>query len=205
MCTYATFTGGWTQTHTDVEEEEESGRLGDGWALDSDDEDEEQTAVQKSKYQDGDEDWSTDLDTTFNDGGVRVTGFNLDEEKEEGHFDEAGMYHEKQDDEHAEADAWLVGQSMYVPKEKEIAKKTESKEEAVQRPRHQVLKEMVALMKAGETVTAAIRRLGGGRLGRNESGKSRSSRARRRIQARQRISPGARVPKRRTRRRRRWR
>lgn len=34
----------------------------------------------------------------FNDGGVQLTAFNMDEENEEGYTDEAGNYHEKKPD-----------------------------------------------------------------------------------------------------------
>ncbi len=41
-----------------------------------------------------------------------MTGFNLDEENEEGHFDEAGNYIRHKDDDKA-GDAWLEGAAVY--------------------------------------------------------------------------------------------
>ena len=45
-----------------------------------------------------------------------MTGFNLEEEMEEGHFDADGNYVEAKDDE-AAADAWLDGVEVYKPSE----------------------------------------------------------------------------------------
>ena len=50
----------------------------------------------------------------FQDGGVEVTGFNLEDEKEEGYFDKDGNFIFKKSDDHA-GDVWLEGAGVYNP------------------------------------------------------------------------------------------
>jgi len=147
--------------------------------LDSDDEDEEVTRAAKTRLEVKDEmddkekallgkiGSTMDFDGAkddFNDGGVQLTAFNMDEENEEGYTDEAGNYHEKKPDATEEADAWLDGISTYVPGQGKGTSATPkaSKPERAARPRESVLTEMLAHMKPKEKVLQSISRLGGG-------------------------------------------
>ena len=136
-------------------------RIG-GYSIDSDEEDVEAADAQKSRYEEKDEDMYVPLDAEFNDGGAQLTGFNMEEENEDGHINADGDFIAKKKDLGEEADAWLDGVSMYVPgtgvntviKESTIVTKAA-------RPRGNVVEEMLAIMKERETVLMSIRRLGG--------------------------------------------
>lgn len=144
------------------EEEETSTRL-NGYSLDSDDEDEEATEVQTSRYELTDADKHETLDEEFDDGGTAITGFNLDEEMEEGHFDESGNYFESKDNNH-EGDRWLENVApTYVAPTKGGFKPnfTEDVETVSKDDRPAILKKMLTLVKPGESVQRALRRLGG--------------------------------------------
>lgn len=125
--------------------------------LDSDEEDAEDKI--KSVYKETDEDQHEDLDTGFTDGGVRVTGFNLNDEMDEGHFDENGNYVPQRDKEAAE-DVWYEEANIYKPKAPAVEEDSDS-DEAPLRSRLELLKAILGALHPGETTTKAMRRLGG--------------------------------------------
>eukprot|EP01134_Creolimax_fragrantissima_P001314 CFRG1314T1 len=113
-----------------------------------------------------------DATRTYDEGGVKITPFNLEEEEEEGHFDTSGNYVFAKDEE--EKDAWLA--SVNWERESHIAKiqtnssakdksrntKNMSVNEKVQDiSREAELKKVLAILKPGENVPAASKRLGG--------------------------------------------
>lgn len=144
----------------DSEEEEDASSRNVGYSMDSDDEDGEVEGIKKSKYRITEDDEHEALDSEFVDGGVKVTGFNIDEELEDGHFDEDGNYH-KHTDKLAEADAWLDGLDTFVPKAQAKPVEVVEEKEFVHRPRLDLVKDIVALMQPKESVAQSLRRLGG--------------------------------------------
>eukprot|EP00040_Diaphanoeca_grandis_P010153 m.51986 g.51986 ORF g.51986 m.51986 type:complete len:331 (+) comp21528_c0_seq1:151-1143(+) len=155
-----------SKVETEIEEEPEedvSARV-ESYALDSDDEDEEVVKLEKSRYELTDADKHEELDTGFQDGGVTVTAFNLDEEMEEGFFDESGNYFESKDKNHA-GDEWLndVAPVYVAPKDTKAFKPnfTDDVEILSKDERPGILKTMLELLKTGESVQRALRRLGG--------------------------------------------
>ncbi|GLC52767.1 hypothetical protein PLESTB_000665900 [Pleodorina starrii] len=106
--------------------------------------------------------------------GITFEPFNLKQEREEGYFDEDGNYvlrkqgGEEGDD---EKDAWLTSEEAKVVSD-EVRRKIEAQralaEEAARRgplTERQIAQrkaDMAAMMRPGETVTRALKRLGGG-------------------------------------------
>jgi CD2 antigen cytoplasmic tail-binding protein 2 len=137
-------------------------------SLDSDEED-ERDEVKDSRL--GDEDLAAQEDTTITfDDGIQVTPFNLNEEMEEGYFDAHGNYYRK-DDEDIQ-DTWLQEVDWNKVEEEREWKKGQEKEgeegdEQASMEDHVdkllVYKNILDLLKPGETVTKAVRRLGGGK------------------------------------------
>eukprot|EP00164_Ancoracysta_twista_P001222 GFYU01001601.1.p1 GENE.GFYU01001601.1~~GFYU01001601.1.p1 ORF type:complete len:438 (-),score=121.21 GFYU01001601.1:242-1489(-) len=121
-----------------------------------------------------------DPDNEYNEGGVRLEGFNLKQELEDGFFDDGGNYVERRGEQEVR-DAWLDGYAdEYGKNEKDSSvnlasigikrrpsaydeSDAETDTEAVDV--HETRKEMIPLLFEGETVLAALRRLGGGAKG----------------------------------------
>eukprot|EP00052_Salpingoeca_macrocollata_P011312 m.87067 g.87067 ORF g.87067 m.87067 type:complete len:321 (-) comp17999_c0_seq4:26-988(-) len=141
------------------EESEEAARPGEQHTIDSDEEDEEVQAEKLRSYKFAEEDQHEDLDEEFRDGGTTVTPFNLTEEMEEGHFDEAGNYFEDKDA--YKGDEWLDGVAVFEVKDEKAALKDEAAPDPPKRTRKQLFEALLALLKPQETVTQALRRLGG--------------------------------------------
>ena len=114
--------------------------------------------------------WTGAEDATLaSEGGVRITPFNLTEEMEEGRFDAHGNYFEKKEKEIH--DNWLdnidwvrvpgkggeekLGEEDYLPDSPD--------EPEPGRPEIKILADIVGFLKPGETITKAVRRLGGGK------------------------------------------
>eukprot|EP01137_Pigoraptor_chileana_P014896 Opistho-2@70110 len=104
-------------------------------------------------------------------GGYKITPFNLDEEMETGKFDKEGNYYESKGD--GVRDAWAdsvefkemyrPGESGHKPSERLPVTKEREPEPTV--PPEEAARRMTAILRPGETVLAAIRRLGGGAHG----------------------------------------
>eukprot|EP00035_Acanthoeca_spectabilis_P035826 m.36412 g.36412 ORF g.36412 m.36412 type:complete len:239 (+) comp7571_c0_seq1:229-945(+) len=152
-----------TEPNEAGEARESNQRRIEGYSLDSDDEDEEAAEVLKSRYVLKDEDEHEKLDETFQDGGVRVTAFNLEEEEEEGYFDASGNYFLNKKDENHEGDNWLDDAGQYVPKSAEVVQSNyrEAAEDPQKRDRAALLSGMLKHMQPRETAQQAMRRLGG--------------------------------------------
>ncbi|GIL85988.1 hypothetical protein Vretimale_9026 [Volvox reticuliferus] len=105
--------------------------------------------------------------------GITFEPFNLKQEREEGYFDEAGNYvlrKQNGEDGEDEKDAWLNSDEAKVVSE-EVRRKIESQraraEEAARRgplTERQIAQrkaDMAVMMRPGETITRALKRLGG--------------------------------------------
>ncbi|XP_065834915.1 CD2 antigen cytoplasmic tail-binding protein 2-like [Oscarella lobularis] len=105
----------------------------------------------------------------FNEGGVRMTPFNLKEEMEEGYFDQSGHYIATKDSNQVD-DNWLESvdwkQVHQKSTEKELDDLGGDEDDDDDEGQEDVnvldvMKEMLELLRPGETVTKALRRLGG--------------------------------------------
>ncbi|XP_038060774.1 CD2 antigen cytoplasmic tail-binding protein 2-like [Patiria miniata] len=133
------------------------------------DSDEEDDVKEEARYElQNDEVEGVEDATLISDGGIRITPFNLTEEMEEGRFDAHGNYYEKKDkDVH---DNWLDNIDWMRYSEKGTEEKAEdddfiadSPELEPSRPEIKILADIVGFLKPGETITRAVRRLGGGK------------------------------------------
>lgn len=144
-------------------------------SLDSDDEDDDEEKSDE-KYVLQEEDLEGQEDATIDyDGGIKITPFNLKEEMEEGHFDAEGNYFEKKEE--VIRDEWLDSLDWVKVKERgdEALKNTwgggdEGNFEDADEPGEEIkaIKDILEIIKPGETVLKALRRLGGTEGGRGK-------------------------------------
>ncbi|XP_068677889.1 CD2 antigen cytoplasmic tail-binding protein 2-like [Montipora foliosa] len=169
----------------EIKEESSLGRV-KVHSLDSDDEDDDDEGKTDEKYVLQEEDLEGQEDATIDyDEGIKITPFNLKEEMEEGHFDAEGNYFEKKEE--VIRDEWLDSLDWIKIKQRgeEGPKITwdsgnESNFEDAEEPGEEVkaIKDILEIIKPGETVLKALRRLGG-----KDSGRGKSSSASARWQA----------------------
>ncbi|XP_057295914.1 CD2 antigen cytoplasmic tail-binding protein 2-like [Hydractinia symbiolongicarpus] len=136
-------------------------RFKENHSLDSDDEAEQKSnEAEDEDILDEDDIEGQEEETIRNDEGITVTPFNLRDELEEGHFDAQGNYIANKTDENV-TDEWLDSvdwnKVKYVSRDQD--KPMEEDEPALDVMN--VKTQMVALMKPGENVLKALRRLGG--------------------------------------------
>eukprot|EP00049_Salpingoeca_infusionum_P026398 m.25492 g.25492 ORF g.25492 m.25492 type:complete len:322 (-) comp8727_c1_seq1:81-1046(-) len=136
--------------------------------MESDEESDDETQL-NGRYSLSEEDMHEATDTEFKDGGVPLTGFNLDDEMEEGHFDADGEFHFHKDKSH-EADAWLDGVDIYNPKQQSKGASASAAAAASDPPqsaqaeadepidRYALLENILAIMKPQETVAHTFQR-----------------------------------------------
>ena len=147
---------------------------GDGkkHSIDSDEEDE----VKDDKFEvlDDDEIEGQEDDTIDKDGEVKITPFNLNEEREEGEFSKDGAFVWKKDKEIQ--DAWL--ENIDWVKVKEVSNAEKLRNEAIDEAEDEaeatyneleMYRSVLAFLKPGDTVAKAIRRLGGASGGQQKS------------------------------------
>lgn len=155
-----------------------SRRFKENHSLDSDEEDEqtiemgETTTARSLNKQDkdgGDENVLHDDDiegqedeTIREDDGIKLTPFNLKEEMEEGHFDAQGNYIANKRDEDI-TDGWLdsVDWNKVTTSKRNLPNMEVDEEPMVKSNPVKLKKEMVEIMKPGENVLKALKRLGG--------------------------------------------
>ncbi|KAJ3043249.1 hypothetical protein HDV00_005569 [Rhizophlyctis rosea] len=109
-----------------------------------------------------------DQDEEYNETGVKITPFNMDEEMEEGNIDESGHYIRKKD-EHQMHDNWLQGVSKSdIERAKNAHERQLARERALdalggydESDENQVWLNALRYMQPGETLFAAMKRLGG--------------------------------------------
>ncbi|CAH1801320.1 unnamed protein product [Owenia fusiformis] len=141
------------------ESKEKSGRFKDKHSLDSDEED----GGEKYELMNEDDIEGQENATIDYDDGIKITPFNMEEELEEGHFDTQGTYIFKKEKEIH--DNWL--DDVEWQKIKEVAKPadddSDEDEQTESIDKIAIYKSMIELMKPGENVNKALRRLGGGK------------------------------------------
>ncbi|XP_050436968.1 CD2 antigen cytoplasmic tail-binding protein 2 homolog [Adelges cooleyi] len=95
------------------------------------------------------------------DGEIRITPFNMQEELEEGHFDTEGMYHWKKEKEIQ--DNWLENIDWCKIKDmsKEPKKSDDTLDDLTTFNVIAAYKEIINMMQPKETISKALRRLGG--------------------------------------------
>jgi len=94
------------------------------------------------------------------DGEIRITPFNMQEELEEGHFDKQGMYHWKKEKD--VQDNWLENIDWCKIKDMSKEKKTdETMDDSSEFDVTAAYKEIVSMMEPRETISKTLRRLGG--------------------------------------------
>jgi len=134
-------------------------------SLDSDEEldDEEGTSKDQDDILQEDDIEGQEDETIREDEGISVTPFNLKDELEEGHFDTQGNYIANKDadvtDQWLESVDWNKAENQFHPKRKK-EKVEQEEEESVESPL-QIMQNMIDIMKPGENVLKALRRLGG--------------------------------------------
>jgi CD2 antigen cytoplasmic tail-binding protein 2 len=134
-------------------------------SLDSDEEEDgDENAAQLS---DEDVDGQEEKTIDFSEGGIRVTPFNLKEEMEEGHFDADGHYIADKDAGAVE-DSWLETVDWQEVHEKaaereldDLGGDEDDDEENETIDKLSILRAVIEIVKPGETVAKALRRLGG--------------------------------------------
>ncbi|XP_013781613.1 CD2 antigen cytoplasmic tail-binding protein 2 homolog [Limulus polyphemus] len=135
-------------------------------SLDSDEEDDEE-AAKKYNFLDPEELEGQEEATVDFEGDIRITPFNMKEELEEGHFDKEGTYIFHKDQKEIR-DSWLDNIDwVKIKSREEITKGNMDDENNLDKEMEMSdklnnYKEMLKLMKPGETVQRAIRRHGGG-------------------------------------------
>ncbi|KAL4223007.1 CD2 antigen cytoplasmic tail-binding protein 2 [Mactra antiquata] len=129
-------------------------------SLDSDEEYDEKEELLDEDDIEGQEEGTVDYDE-----GIRITPFNMREEMEEGHFDKDGMYIFSKDKNQIK-DEWMDNIDWQKIKETEDGGKMETQsDDSDDEPERLDLKsiysQMLEYLKPGETITKALRRLGG--------------------------------------------
>ena len=152
-------------------------------SLDSDEEDIEGEEKDEKRYEileaddiEGQEEATIDVD-----GEIKITPFNLREEMEDGYFDSEGNYFEKKEE--MIRDEWLDSVDWIKIKKLGESQAAENMEEdvdsAAQLDKKEILRQMLEIVKPGETVLKSLRRLGGGRGGTKHSSASAKWKAKR--------------------------
>jgi len=135
-------------------------------SIDSDDEEDDRQAEAKFEKMKDDDIEGQEDETVDADGEIKITPFNLKEEQEEGSFSKDGNFVWNKKDEIK--DAWLDDVDWMKVREKSKAEleKEENDDDAeddAQEAYNEVTnyKQMVELMRPGESVAKSLRRLGG--------------------------------------------
>jgi len=143
-------------------------------SIDSDDEDEDREAFNKFEQIKDDDIEGQEENTVDADEGIKITPFNLKEEQQEGTFSKDGNFVWNKKDELK--DAWLDDVDWVKVKERTVAEKEKEEEDDEAEDEAQKLyseigsyKQMVELMRPGESVAKALRRLGGGQKAQSAS------------------------------------
>merc|ERR1712004_235114 len=150
----------------------------------------------KNKYEvlDDEEIEGQEDETIVKDGEVKITPFNLKEEQEEGDFSTDGAFVWKKTQE--VNDAWLENidwvkvKSVTSDEEKRQAVQDQKEDEAeAAYDQSETYKAILALMKPGETVARAIRRLSGANPGQQRVMQQRQRKIEQKLKKGQSLSP----------------
>ena len=168
------------------------GEDGNKHSIDSDEEED----IDKNKYEvlDDEEIEGQEDETIVKDGEVKITPFNLKEEQEEGDFSTDGAFVWKKTQE--VNDAWLENidwvkvKSVTSDEEKRQAVQDQKEDEAeAAYDQSETYKAILALMKPGETVARAIRRLSGANPGQQRVMQQRQRKIEQKLKKGQSLSP----------------
>ncbi|CAM4852836.1 unnamed protein product [Rotaria socialis] len=148
------------------------------YTLDSDEEDEEEKDNAKIMNSDDLDDIGQEQATIGFDNDVKITPFNIDEEMEDGHYDESGCFQWKKKDKEEVHDAWLDEVDWTNVKNYKL-KNAQGTDDNIKNSSNNdnddddgdetndnqfneinALKSILALMQPGETVVRAIKRFG---------------------------------------------
>lgn len=151
------------------------GQIDNKHSIDSDEEEDDRKEHEKfDKIHEDDIEGQEDDSELMMDGDIKVTPFNLKEERQEGEFSKDGNFVWNKKDE--VNDAWLdnIDWVKIKQKSKEEAEKEEEEAEAedeAQMAYNEInnYKQMLEMMQPGETVARTLRRLGGGKAGMSAS------------------------------------
>jgi len=143
-------------------------------SIDSDDEDDDRKAEEKfEKIKEDDIEGQEDGDDML-DGEIKITPFNLKEERQEGEFSKDGDFIWNKKDEIK--DAWLDNIDWVKIKQKSKAEndkeeEADDAEDEAQQKYNEITnyKQMLEIMQPGESVARSLRRLGGGKAGMSAS------------------------------------
>ncbi|EQC31009.1 hypothetical protein SDRG_11196 [Saprolegnia diclina VS20] len=114
------------------------------------------------KIQEGEEESTTRHDA-YEDDGVRMMPFNLKEDREDGHFDDSGNFVWAKGDKAVQEDAWLDGvsaQDMEIAEMARLQRQEAADDEAETWTERRAKSVFMEVLNEGETVLAALRRLG---------------------------------------------
>lgn len=150
----------------EMEDKDSAKRFKAKHSLDSDEEEDNEEEVKNDAYVLTEDDVEGQEDSTIDhDGEIKITPFNLKEEMDDGYFDSEGNYFLKKEKEIR--DDWLDSIDWGKVQEKDnktTDEKMESSdqfEDASKINTAEFLQKIVAILKPGETILSAIRRLGG--------------------------------------------
>ena len=144
-------------------------------SIDSDEEDDDRKEHEKfEKIHEDDIEGQEDDSEMMMDGDIKVTPFNLKEERQEGEFSKDGNFVWAKKDE--VNDAWLdnidwikIKQKSQAEADKEEAEEDAEDEAQLAYSEMHSYKQMLEMMQPGESVAKSLRRLGGGKAGMSAS------------------------------------
>lgn len=147
----------------DVDEQQDEFADKKNYSLDSDEEDNRQQRIRKLDIEEIEGQEET---TIREDGGQKITPFNLEEENDEGHFDENGNFiFDKKGEEIR--DSWLDSidnQKLPVGIPLKDFSKDSTPDPLSKLSPTEILQQIIAILKPTESVTKALQRLGGSQL-----------------------------------------
>ncbi|CAF3712821.1 unnamed protein product [Adineta steineri] len=147
------------------------------YTLDSDEDDDDEQANTNEMNQNELDDIGQEGATIGFDDDVKITPFNIDEELEDGHYDETGCFHWKKKDKEEVHDAWLDDIDWTNVKNYKL-KNPQATDEGLEDPAKdnlsdddkaddsnefneiKIIQSMLSIMQPGETVVRTIKRLG---------------------------------------------
>ncbi|OQR87691.1 hypothetical protein ACHHYP_08171 [Achlya hypogyna] len=117
----------------------------------------------RHKMQEGEEDERPDMRSFEEEDGVRMMAFNLKEDREDGHFDDNGNFIWAKGEKVVQEDAWLENVSaedMEIAERARILRQEAADDEAETWTERRAKSVFMEILEDGETVLAALRRLG---------------------------------------------
>ncbi|RKP22200.1 hypothetical protein ROZALSC1DRAFT_26441 [Rozella allomycis CSF55] len=127
---------------------------------DDDEEEKESKTVEEHKFSIHREYEESKGVDEYDENGTKIDAFNLDEEMEQGYFDDAGMYVEKKD-QNKDKDNWLQGITREDIQKAKLAKeKREKKNKETEAPKisiEELYKKLFELVEPGQSIPKAMK------------------------------------------------